>query len=117
MKVNMTILQNKIKEWESTSIVGDGDSYAPVTQDDIDSLYDIVLLLLESKYKPDGDGDYPIDFTCRDKNKYKWIVHPIFNQLDIEAKPLDIITTLSSMIKDISQKLERESILLRLKEK
>lgn len=104
----MTKLQEKIKLWEAEALIGDGDSYAPVSSDDETLLYDIVMLLLESRYIPDGDGDYPLDFTWRDKNNYSWLIHPIYSKQNNNADPLEKIQNLSQSIKELSSKLERE---------
>ena len=45
--------------------------YAPVTVDDVNNLYKIIDMLVEAKFEPDADGDYPVDYEITDLTRYE----------------------------------------------
>jgi len=48
----------------------EGGDYAQPVGKDIDLLCSIVNSLIELKFEPDSDGDYPINFTIVNRTKY-----------------------------------------------
>ena len=49
----------------------EGNRYAEVTTYDMEYLYRIVAMLIELKFEPDADGDYPVNFKMTDLTKYE----------------------------------------------
>lgn len=44
---------------------------APVTEADFEALSIIINLLIESKWEPDADGDYPVEFHLVDRTRFE----------------------------------------------
>ena len=48
-----------------------GENYAEVTLGDVQYLYEIINMLVEAKFEPDADGDYPLDYEITDLTRYE----------------------------------------------
>lgn len=47
------------------------DGFAPVGDDDLELLYDIISDLIDLKWQGDADGDAPVEFKLVDRNVYQ----------------------------------------------
>ncbi len=78
------VLKARINGFLEPRSESDGGGWAPVSEDDIENLYDIAERLEELKYGADADGDRPIQYNFVDRTKYysssyrhiPYIVHP-----------------------------------------
>jgi len=64
-------LQNLIHEFLYDKRKSNGDGYAEITLGDVQYLYEIISMLVELKFEPDADGDYPIDYEITDLTRYE----------------------------------------------
>lgn len=59
----------ELKTFLDARVEGDGDGWAPVTQEDYSALHDLIFRLIALKWGTDADGDLPINFDTVDRNK------------------------------------------------
>ena len=64
-------LVSMIHEFLSDRVKSDG-GYAPVGEDDIDTLYRIFDALVKLKYEPDFDGDRRLHVMIEDRNHFRF---------------------------------------------
>lgn len=50
---------------------GDHDGWGPVNDEDETQLREIIEMLVEAKWHPDADGDYPVEITLVNRNVYE----------------------------------------------
>lgn len=69
----MASFLGRLNTFFSTFVEGDGDDFAPVSNDDLSELYGIFRDIVELKWGGDADGDLPINFALVDRNRGKLI--------------------------------------------
>lgn len=61
----------KIEEFLAERVLSSNDGFAPVGDDDLELLYDIVIDLISAKWQGDADGDAPVSVKLIDRNVYQ----------------------------------------------
>lgn len=82
---NQALLE-RISEFLSEKHKSKDDGYAPVSQEDYFDLYDIFEKLIEAKWGPDADGDYPVETLIINRHERRW---PTFKRLPYSHKDMD----------------------------
>lgn len=70
MKSNLEIIE-MVEGFLETRVPSTGDGFAPVSDDDLELLYDIVIYLISAKWQEDADGDAPVSVKLIDRNVYQ----------------------------------------------
>jgi len=86
--------------------------YAPVSQEEIDTLCNIVQSLIELKYQPDPDGDVPVEFTIVDRTQYERLGYgpiPYIDKANTEKEQL-LAVELAHMNMDIANEAFRRTM-------
>jgi hypothetical protein len=91
--LNTRTINEKICEFVKDYKKSDG-GYAPVDQNELAELYEIIDMIIKMKYQPDPDGDLPLRCTIQDRTRFMKI--PFTEYIEYESS------------------LERASALLRL---
>ena len=67
----MKKITNKIEKFLKERRVSKGGGWAAITENDINSLNNIIHDLIEAKCEPDADGDYPLQVILVNRRKYE----------------------------------------------
>lgn len=66
--LGLASLLKDLEAFLAVRVEGDGDGWAPVSDEDEESLYDIFKQIIALKWGTDADGDLPINFALVDRN-------------------------------------------------
>lgn len=70
MKSNLEIIE-MVEDFLEERVLSTNDGFAPVDDDDLQLLYNIVNDLIEAKWQGDADGDEPVNVKLIDRNVYQ----------------------------------------------
>lgn len=72
-KFDRAELDGIIDKFLSERIEAVWDGFAPVSNEHLNELSDIICRLVILKWAPDVDGDYPVTFRLADRNKERFL--------------------------------------------
>lgn len=101
-----------IEDFLETKVPSKDGNFAPVSDDDIVTLSDILNALVEGKWEADADGDFPVNTYLINRNVYQnWNFAPVtYRSVDKLQHQKDVVFNVGQAIAEMKLYLDLNDI-------
>lgn len=96
-------IYEKIEAFLAERVLSKNNGYAPVSKEDFAALVEIIDALVEAKWSPDPDGDYPIEALIVNRNNHEHVPYRAVTYRHVNKKQYtrDVVTNLNAALRDM----------------